>query len=266
MSKKTIFTLITAVALVAVAGVGLLTYQSVYAQTSPTPSAPANPQAGPGFGRGMRGGMMGENGAFQQQLASALGITSDQLTTAYQSANAEALKQAVSQGLITQDQAAAMAARGMFPRGLGANSGIDYEALLAQALNITTGKLQAAEKTAEAAVIDAAVQAGNLTQQQGDAIKARQALSGDTNFQSAMTTAFENAVKQAVTDGVITQAQADALLAQQQQNGGLFGRMFGGHGFGGGKHGGWGGFFGGNGTNNQAAPAPTTAPTSSSGL
>jgi hypothetical protein len=68
------------------------------------------------------------------------------------------------------------------------------------------------------------VAAGKLTQEQADAMKARQALSTSSKFQSAMKSAFEAAVKQAVADGLITQAQADKILSATTERGmGTFG-------------------------------------------
>lgn len=274
MQRKTLISLISAGVLMVVAAAGVFTYQSVYAQaTTPTPSAPSAgaPATGttqPGQampGKGMRGGGMGVT---NQELATALGITVEKLQAAEQSANTEALKQAVAKGLITQAQADQFAQNSANNNGhvpmfdhFGA-SGIDYNALLASALGISTDQLQTARTQALTTNLDAAVKAGTLTQAQADNIKARNALETNSKFQSAMTAAqaamkaaYEAAVKQAVTDGVITQAQADQIL-QNTTNGfgpGFGGPGFGGHGFGG-RH---GGFEGANpgGTNAPVAPA-----------
>jgi hypothetical protein len=242
---------------------GAVTYQ-VFAQT-PTPATPTQSQGTgpgqgqlqPGPGRGGRGGHVGFSDA---DLASALGITTDQLTAAYKSANTEALKEAVSQGLITQAQADQMLANaGTGPIRLGflgkpgSTSTIDYNALLAKALNISTDQLKAAQQKAMSAAIDAAVQAGTMTQAQADEMKGMNALTNDSTFQSAMKAAFDAALKQAVSSGVITQAQADAISQRQAQSSGFFGGGFGGD-FGGGHgHGGPGGpdFNGGNNTTTQ---------------
>jgi len=254
MRKRTKVVLsILAGVLVLTMALGAFTYQVVFAQ-SPTPTAPAQSQGQqlpPGPGRGGRGGAGygGHAGYSDADLAGALGITTDQLTAAYKTANAEALKEAVSQGLITQAQADQMAndanndghLRLGFLGKPGSASTIDYNALLAKALNITTDKFAAAEQTAMNNAIDAAVKAGTLTQAQADEMKGMNALAKDSTFQSAMKSAFEAAVKQAVSSGVITQAQADAILARQAQSNGFFGPGFDG-GFGGGRgHGGPGG-------------------------
>ncbi len=268
--RKKIITVLVTGALAVVAVFGTFTYRAVYAQSAtPTPAAPGsttnNNQALPGPGKGGPGGMRG--GYTDQELASALGITTDQLQAAYTTANTEALKEAVSKGLITQAQADQLSANGFDPHrfGMFSANGIDYNAILAKALNITVDKLNAAQQQAYNANIDAAVQSGTITQAQADEMKGMNALSNDTKFQSAMKSAYDAAVKQAVTDRVITQAQADAILAKQSQTGGFAvpGFDFGpGGGFGRG-HG--GPDFNGAPSNNQNNPAPTTVP-STNGL
>jgi len=244
MQKRTKLVLSVLAGVMALTAVfGAVTYQ-VYAQ-APTPTAPAQSagsgpgQFQPGPGRGGRGGHLGFSNA---DLASALGITTDQLTAAYNTANAEALKQAVSQGLITQAQADQLAANANngepihfgFLGKLGGTNSIDYNALLAKALNITTDQLKAAQQKAMNAAIDAAVQAGTMTQAQADEMKGMNALAADSAFQSAMKSAFDAALKQAVSSGVITQAQADAISQRQAQSNGFFdGGFGGGHGRGG---------------------------------
>jgi hypothetical protein len=165
----------------------------------------------------------GPGGIPDQDLATALNITVDKLTAAYQTANTEALKQAVSKGLLTQAQADQMALRmGRHPVGgfgrMGMN-GIDYNALLANALGITPDQLKAASLQAFNANLDTAVKAGKLTQAQADNMKAQNALAGDAKFQAGLQDAYKAALEQAVTDGVITQAQADQMLQQQSKIG-----------------------------------------------
>jgi hypothetical protein len=275
--RKKIITGVVAGVMAVVAIFGAFTYRSVFAQAAtPTPAVPAQKQGQanqnglPGrgeFGKGVRGG--DALGVSDQNLAAALGITTDQLTAAYQSANAEMLKEAVSKGLITQAQADQLAQKDTSKplRGLpylkNGTASIDYDALLAKALNITTDKLSAARVQAQKTALDAAVKAGTMTLAQEDTILGSQALANDSKFQSAMKSSYEAAVKQAVTDGVITQAQADALLAQLAQNGGnLFGHGFGMGGPGGRGHGHGFGGTGPQGTpnsqqDNQSYPTPT---------
>jgi hypothetical protein len=242
-SKKGIALLVTS-ALVVVGVFGAMTYRAVYAQSAtPTPATPstqAQPlQPGPGRGGGP-GAPGGAHGGYSDaDLASALGITTDQLGAAEKTANSEALAQAVSQGLITQAQADQLSANGFDQRRFrdfgvfGPASSIDYNALLAKALNISPSQLQAAYQTAANTALDAQVANGNLTQAQTDAMKARNALANDSKFQAAMKSAYQAGVQQAVTDGVITQAQADALSQEQSQQGNRFFGLGGGHGMGG---------------------------------
>ena len=248
MNKRTkIIGLVVTGALALVAVFGAFTFRSVYAQAAtPTPGTSASPALplGQGFNKGRPAGPRGEGGYTNAELAAALNITTDQLQTAYQTANAAALKEAVSKGLITQQQADQFSVDGFFPRQLGARIGIDYKALLAQALGISTDQLQAAYQQALNAHLDSEVANGNLTQAQADLIKGKNALANDAKFQAALQSAFTSAVNQAVTDGVITQAQADAILQQQAQGGpapfgfagprGFSGPEFG-HGFGRGR-------------------------------
>ena len=261
MQRKKIILSLLAGVLTLVAVFGVITYRVVSAQApTPTPGFPAQP--GFGFGKEFRGG-----GTTDQDLADALGIPLTQLQAAYQTANTEALKQAVAAGLITQAQADELARRGVDFRRLSRFPGlkgstIDYNALLAQALGISTDKLQAAYQKAYSTAVDRAVQNGRLTQAQADAAKGRYALSTSSKFIDAMKAAFEAAVKQAVSDGLITQAQADQILQNKQGMGFPGFRGFGGfegpRGRLAGRHrGGWGwGKLG-----YPANPAPPAAPT-----
>lgn len=213
--KKTITILILG-ALAVVMTFGAITYQAVFAATPATTTSSGTTTSsnlGWGIGRGPNGGYTNED------LASALGITTDTLTTAYQDAYAAALKDAVSKGLITQAQADQLTANGsVFPFGNRWDSwltqnGIDFNTYLADALGITVDKLKTAYQTAYDANIDQAVTDGNLTQAQADLMKGQYSLYNDSTFQSSMQSAYRNAVNQAVSSGVITQAQADQLLS-----------------------------------------------------
>ncbi len=241
MNRKALISML-AVGVLAIASVsGVLLYRTASAATS-TPTPPTGNETGRGGpGRGFDGG------ASNEELASALGITADELTAACQKASDAALAQAVTDGLITQAQADEFKINGeAFPFGgrwMGwlKQQGVDYDALLAQALGITTDQLQAAYTKAADARIDQAVTDGKLSQEQADLMKGQRALSADQSFKSAMQTAFEAAVKQAVSGGVITQAQADLILQAASQKGeGMSGFMMGGPG-GGHGHGGFGG-------------------------
>jgi hypothetical protein len=277
MNRKAIVSIVV-VSVLAIASVsGVLLYRNASASAS-TPTPPTGSETG----RGRMGGGP-ERGVSNEELASALGITVDELTAAYQKADEAALAQAVTDGLITQAQADQLKTNGeAFPfggRGMGwlKQQGIDTDKYLAQALGITTDELQAAYTKEADASIDQAVTDGKLTQEQADLMKGQRALYADQTFKSAMQTAFEAAVKQAVNSGVITQAQADLILQAASQKaegmnpgmpfmgGGPGGRHGGGHG-----QGGFGGgpAFGPDNDGQPANPAPSApaATPSNSGL
>lgn len=155
-------------------------------------------------------------------LAEALGITTDQLSAAVETARLAAIQEALDKGLITQAQADSLKSndRKVGRGGLGSfvkDADIDQDALLAKALGITVEKLEQARQTAEDARLAQAVKDGRMTQEQADLMKARQAL--ETYL--VEKNVYANAVAQAVKDGVITQAQADAILAQSNGKGGF---------------------------------------------
>jgi hypothetical protein len=210
---------------------------------------------------GGRGDFPGKGGEDNTYLAQALGITTEELQAAQQAAWTKAIDQALEKGLITQAQADKLKARndGFFGRGgnpfgmlLVDDNSIDMNALLAQELGITVDDLQAAREKDSELALQARIDSGEITQEQADLMKARQALKDYINpekltaqalgmtveelqaarqagkdmatlleekgmtqeeFQAAQKAAYEAAVKQAVADGVITQAQADLVLA-----------------------------------------------------
>ncbi len=129
--------------------------------------------------RGGRGGFRSDlperDGTY---LAEALGITSDELQAAYESAQAAALQQAVDDGWLTQKMADWLTDRGLpGMRIFGfVDEAIDFEALLADALGITPDELQAAREAAQNAALADAVEAGHLTEKQAALIAARQAM------------------------------------------------------------------------------------------
>ncbi|HQE91378.1 MAG TPA: hypothetical protein PLH19_03075 [Anaerolineae bacterium] len=219
---------------------------------------------------GIRGGDID----YQQLLADALGISVADLQAAYQTARDAAIDKAVEAGLITQEQADEMKVWGGLGRrgGLGvlgrapkgvANNTIDENALLADALGITVDELQAAREAANQAAIQQAVAEGLITQEEADAMQARQNVrsyltqdallaralgmsledlqaaykNGETlstlmrakgldaaTVREKLQTAYTAALAQAVKDGVITQEQADAM-SQDMQDGPGFGMM-----------------------------------------
>lgn len=218
--KKTIILVVLGALAVAIT-FGALAYGSVNAATPTFPSTSTIPQTGTGWkiGKGPYGGYSSKD------LAGALNITADELNTAYQTAYSAALKDAVSQGLITQAQADELTTAGSaFPFGRHWDSwltenGIDFDTYLADTLGISVDELKVAYQAAYNAHIDQAVADGNLTQDQADLMKGQYALYNDSTFQSSVQSAFTAAVNQAATSGVITQAQADQILSN---NNGMF--------------------------------------------
>ena len=264
INKNTIsIVLVGVLALAAVSGV--VAYRSVSAAASTGVALQQNSPAPMGFEKG------GRSGYSDEELAAALGITVDELTAARQKASEAAIAQALEAGLITEAQAEDLKAgeRGLPFGGRGggwlAENGIDFDALLADALGISVDKLQAAYVQAQNAHIDQEVTDGKLTQEQADLMKGQSALYASEAFQSAMQAAFEAAVNQAVSAGVITQAQADLIL---ENNSGMGMPGFGGFGGGpGGGHGPRGGEFGplpDNGYGSAPGAPPAATPSSES--
>jgi len=224
--------------LVALAGIGLIVSILAVGAAVALPNVsfaqsdvPQGQNSGvpPGFqGRGPKGLGFQDDTA----LADALGITTDELSTAYQNAYQAAIDQALEQDLITEAQANALRSQkygGM--HGLGSlmrwsgNNEIDTHALLADALGITTEELDNAIAEAQDTRLSQAVESGRLTQEQADLQRAYSSL--QQYFQD--NDVYADAVAQAVKAGVITQAQADAILDAGK---GLGGFCFGGAGTG----------------------------------
>ena len=126
-------------------------------------------------------------------LADALGITPEELQTAHENASQAALDQALSEGLITQEQYDMMVLRGFgfFGRGgmkaPGGSGGIDFDALLAGELNISVETLQDAREQAADMAIEQAIADGKLTQEQADMIAARKALQDYIDMDALLT-------------------------------------------------------------------------------
>lgn len=180
----------------------------------PTPTQPTSPLRGQGAHDTDRG----------QNLADALGITTDELNAAQEAARSAALDQAVAEGLLTQEQADAI--RNGEGRGLGIRpprgqaGTIDMDALLADALGITVDELDAAEQAAREAGLAQAVADGAITQEQADLMTARGALKEFA--QGGEYFSLEEATQAAVDAGVLTQEQADLILnaPQSERHGG----------------------------------------------
>jgi len=176
-------------------------------------------------------------GVSTEALAEALGITVEELTVAEETAHAAAIAQAVTDGLITQEEADELFANG--GRGRGYHFGYDKNTYLADALGITVEELEAARLDVYTAQLAELVGAGTITQEEADLILAQKAVQNyvdDDAYQSAVQSIYADAVAQALADGVITQAQADELLATMSTQTFRFPGA-GGHGGGGGHRG-----------------------------
>lgn len=168
---------------------------------------------------GPRGwGKDGMTGAYAEQLATALGITVEELQAAQEQAANAALDQAVADGLLTEAQAEAFRARGagFLPRiGIRPGANINMQSLLAEALGISVEELQAAHETAQSAMIAQAVAGGKITQEQADLMEARRAY--HSYLSDVAQAQMEESIQQALEAGAITQEQADLLLNAAQQ-------------------------------------------------
>lgn len=205
-----------------------------------------------GFGLfGGRGGWLGKD-AGDSTLADALGITTDELQVAVESAYSAALEQAIAEGLLTEEEAEALQNSPRFHHGFEfLGSEIDFDALLAEALGISVEELEAAQETAFAARLAAMVEAGYLTEEQAALMQAYRSVEGYLDYDAlneSVQSFYQAAVEQALAEGVITQEQADQMLENLPSFGlrgfgprGGFGHPFGGRG--GGHHGGFRGFF-----------------------
>ncbi len=166
-------------------------------------------------------------------LLDALGISAEELQDAVDEAGKAALENAVAEGLLTQEQADALLARGINGRfgmlggRMGFAEGSDYMTFLADALGVSVEELQSAFADAQSASVAEAVEQGSITQEQADMMIAMQALKDYIDpqalfedvtgmsveqFQEARQVALQEAIQSAVEAGVITQDQADQIL------------------------------------------------------
>ncbi len=158
-------------------------------------------------------------------LADALGITTDELDAAQQTAYDKAvedakaaaeerLAQAVEDGTLTQEQADAMLERlqgADMPRFGGRFVGaFGLDTYLADALGISQEELQSARQEALKASLAQAVEDGALTQEQADDMLSMKALRD--YLSDKLDGVLADSIQQAVDDGVITQDQADRYL------------------------------------------------------
>ncbi|MBN1121075.1 MAG: hypothetical protein JXJ17_08350 [Anaerolineae bacterium] len=139
-----------------------------------------------GPGRGDPGDGEGLVAMYMENLASELGITVDDLQAAFEDVRAAALQQALDAGEITQEQfdwmqehARAMAdgewpmdgQRPDFEDMPGPGAMMDaVQSALADTLGVSVEELEAAQEEAQAARLADAVEAGDITQEEADAI------------------------------------------------------------------------------------------------
>ena len=140
-----------------------------------------------GFGRGDKFGF-GTSFDFDAFIAEELGVSVEDLQAARQAARGAALDQAVSDGVVTEEQAELIKA------GQALRQYIDHQELLSQALGIDEADLEAARQEGK----PLPYLFGELGLEPAD-IRAR------------LQSAFEDAIQQAVDDGVITDSQAEQL-------------------------------------------------------
>lgn len=163
------------------------------------------------FGFGGRGGLghrgkpdLGISFDYDAFIAEELGVSVEELQAARQAAHEAALEQAVSEGVITAEQAELIKA------GQALRQYIDHQEILSQALGIDTADLEAAREDGK-----------SLPYLLGELGIDPEDLRAD------LQSAYEAAVQQAVDDGIITSSQAEQL-----QEYGLKSRGFGKRGFG----------------------------------
>jgi hypothetical protein len=134
-----------------------------------------------GPGQGDYGDGKGLIAMYLENLASELGVSVDDLQTAFEDVRAAALQQALDEGAITQEQIDRMEERaGAFADGErpddfenrpGPAAMMDgIQAALADALGVSVEELEAAQAEAQAARLADAVEAGDITQEEADAI------------------------------------------------------------------------------------------------
>ena len=223
LKNKIIATALSGLAIAGIVAATSLSFPQLTSAQTSTPVAPATGATAPAR-RGERNGPNAGINGHGTYLAQALGISETDLQAAQTKARTAEIQQAVADGLITQAQADAMLNKTAGPGGVRINlkgANLDHEKFLAEALGITTQKLQAAEESAAKAELVQAVTDGRMTQAQADQITAEQAL----QKYIADKGLFKSAVDSAVQAGVITQAQADTILAQAKTGAFGFGGM-----------------------------------------
>lgn len=199
MSRRILYMVLGGMIALALMGAAMIGGTAVFAQDeTPTP-APTEEVVPSTPGDGFRGldvdGQRPQRGGFGEQstyLADALGITVEELQAAQDAVRTAQMEAAVAQaltdGLITQEQADAMLAgeagfghgmrgmRGFGPGGPGSDNQEEHDALLAAELGISVEALDAAQAAAREAALAQAIADGVITQEQADLMAAGQAL------------------------------------------------------------------------------------------
>jgi hypothetical protein len=219
------------VVILAIAGIGLFgAAEAVSAADlqAMTESSVSPGLLGDGYLAHGRGWMGGESIDYSALLAEALDITVDELQNAYEAARVAAIKQAVDEGLLTQERADEMQVWGGFamrgldrfgraPRGFDGSS-IDEQSLLADALGITVDDLQAARERANEAAVAQAIEEGLITQEQAAEMQARRSLMSYLDRGALLAQALgvsEEDVESATLSDLIAQQGLDAATVRE---------------------------------------------------
>jgi hypothetical protein len=214
-NKKIWFVIPLISALVLAVAVGVLAFSpssaAIATQTLPFEESDTDGFQPSKFGFGGRGGLghrgkpgFGVSFDYDAFIAEELGVSVEKLQAARQAAHEAALEQAVSEGVITAEQAELIKAVHALRQY------IDHQEILSQALGIDTAELEAAREEGK-----------SLPYLLGELGIDPEDLRAD------LQAAYEAAIQQAVDDGIITSSQAEKL-----QENGLKSRGFGKRGFG----------------------------------
>jgi hypothetical protein len=208
-SRKLLFAIPVVSALILALAVGVMAFSSSSAAIGETAFlGQEGEQFDPppfmhGFdGRRGRGFGFRAGSDYDTYLAEELGVTVEELQTARQAAHEAALEQAVTEGVITEEQADLILA------GQALRQYIDPQEILSAALGVDAAEIEAAREAGEP-----------LYELFGDLDR--------EEIKDALQTAYEDAVQQAIDDGVITKSQADLLQEKGfpgQRGGGLPGK------------------------------------------
>lgn len=205
MKKKTIISITLAVLLIGGALLANNWVGQVSASSGTTTFADALTKEGPG--------------GSDEDLATALGITIEDLTAAKEEAFTSAVDAALKAEYITTSQAETLKTSDAGFRALyrylseTERAEFNQDVYLAEAVGISETELQAAYAAMEQARIDQLVADGTLTQEEADLQAAYKALQESTTFAENMKQAMTKAINAEVEAGTLTQAQADLLIA-----------------------------------------------------